>query len=179
MKSPRSIAAVGTKAMLPAGVWCDVGALIGAEEEQLVARNRAAGRAAVLVARQAVVHALAVDDAGERIRRVEAAVAVELEQVAREPVGARLGDGVDRRPRVHAVLRGQAGRGDPEFLQRVGEGQRQVGVVLRVVVHGAVEQVGDAEGQAAGDGHVDGAAEAAAVRAAGVDGGAREHEEAR
>ena len=80
---------------------------------------------------------------------------------------------VDRRARVHAVLRGEARRSDPELLQRVGEGQRQVGVVLRVIVHGAVEQVGHAEGQAAGDGHVDAAAEAAAVRAAGVDGGAR------
>ena len=67
----------------------DVGALVGAEEEQPVARDRAAGRAAVLVARAAVVDPLAVGDAGERIRRVEAAVAEELEQVAGEPVGAR------------------------------------------------------------------------------------------
>ena len=116
-------------------------------------------------------------DAGEGIRRVEAAVAIELEQAAREPVGARLGHGVHRRPRVHAVLRGEAGRRDAEFLQRIGERQRQVGVVLRVVVHGAVEQVGDAEGQAAGHRHVDGSPEAAAVRAAGVDGRAHHHEQ--
>ncbi len=156
-----------------------VGALIRAEEEQLIPDHRSAGRPAVLIARQAIVHTLAVDHAGERIRRVETAVAVELEQVAREPVGPGPGDRVDRRARVHPVLRGETGRGDPELLQRIGEGQRQVRVVLRIVVHGAVEQVGDAEGQSAGHGHIHGAPEAAAVRAARIHGRADHHEQAR
>jgi hypothetical protein len=154
-----------------------VGALVGAEEEQAIARNRAANRPAVLVPRQAVRHAFAVDDAGEGIRRVEAAVAIELEEVAGEPVGAGFGDRVDRRAGVHAVLRRETGRRHAEFLERIRERQRQVGVVLRVVVHGAVEQVRHAEGQPARHRHVDAAAKAAAVGAAGVHGRSGEHEQ--
>jgi hypothetical protein len=44
--------------------------------------------------------------------------------------------------------RESAGR-DAELLQRVRERQRQVGVVLRIVVDGAVEQIRDAEVQSA------------------------------
>ncbi len=80
---------------------------------------------------------------------------------------------------MHPVLRREAGRGDPELLQSVGERQWQVGVVLRVIVHRAVEQVGDAEGQTARHRYVDGSPEATAVRAAGVDSGADHHEQTR
>ena len=60
-----------------------------------------------------------------------------------------------------------------------GNGQRQVRVVLRIVVHGAVEQVRDAERQSARDRDVHAAGEAAAVRAARVHGRAGQHEQAR
>jgi hypothetical protein len=78
---------------------------------------------------------------------------------------------------VDAVLGAEAARCHAELLQRVGERQRQVGVVLRVVVHGAVEQIRDAEGKAAADRDVDAAAHAAAVRDTGLHGGAAQHDE--
>src|SRR5215208_3722797 len=95
-------------------------------------------------------------------------VAVELEEIAGQLVGSGLRDGVDRRARVHTVLCGETARRDPELLERVRERQRQVRVVLRVVMHRAVEQVGDAERKAAGDGEVGGPREAPAVRASRV-----------
>jgi hypothetical protein len=52
---------------------------------------------------------------------------------------------------VHAVLGGQRARLDLELLQRVGERQRQIQVVVGIVVRRAVEQVGDAVGLAARD----------------------------
>ena len=51
--------------------------------------------------------------------------------------------------RVHAVLRRHRARLGAELLQRIGERQRQVQVVVRVVVHRAVEDIGDAERQPA------------------------------
>src|SRR5215510_10518015 len=60
-----------------------------------------------------------------------------------------------------------------------GKRQRQIGVVLRVVVHRAVEEVRDAERQSAGDRHVRAACEAAAVRTSRVHRCTREHEQAR
>ena len=122
-------------------------ALIRAEEEQAVGRNRTAERAAELVAAQAVALALTGGrvDRVERVGRVEAVVADELEQVAVKQVRARLGHGVDRGARVHAVVGVRRARLEPELLQRVGKRQRQVQVVVRVVVRGAVEQIGHAE----------------------------------
>ena len=97
--------------------------LIAAEEKELVAHERSAKRAAELMTLQTVVHALAVwANRGERILRIEAAIADELERVAREPVRAGLGHRIDRGARVDAVLRAQAAGGDAELLQRVGNG---------------------------------------------------------
>ena len=56
--------------------------LIRAEEEQLVVHDRAAGRAAPLVARQPIINLLAVDDSRKRVDRVEPMVAIEFEEVA-------------------------------------------------------------------------------------------------
>ena len=77
-------------------------------------------------------------------------MAEELEEIAAERVRARLGHRVDRRARMHAVLRRQRAGFRLEFLQRVGERQRQVQVVARVVVHRAIEHVAHAERQPAG-----------------------------
>ena len=97
-------------------------ALIRAEEEQPVPQDRTAQRAAELVPLEAVVIPLAVGaDRRERARGVEPMVAEELEGIPREPVGARLGHGVDRRRRLEAVLRGEAARRDAELLERVRE----------------------------------------------------------
>ena len=61
------------------------GALVAGEKKQLVADDRAADRAAELVAPQAVVHLLAVGaDRGKWLRRVEATIAQELEARRRE-----------------------------------------------------------------------------------------------
>ena len=100
------------------------GALIRAKEKQPVQHERAAQRAAELVAHQAVIEALAgrAVDPGERAGRVETVVARELEEVAVEHVGARLGDDADRSAGVQAVLRVLRAGLDPELLQRVGNG---------------------------------------------------------
>ena len=75
----------------------------------------------------------------------------ELEHVAVDRVRARFGDGVDRGARVHAVLRRQRARLDLELLERVGKRQREIQVVVRIVVRRAVEQIRDAVRLAAGD----------------------------
>ena len=79
-------------------------------------------------------------------------VAQELEQIPGKAVGARLCHGVDRPRRVHPVLGGQPAGGHLELLQRIGEGEREVRVVIRIVVHGPVEGVRHAGPQPAGDG---------------------------
>src|SRR5687768_4214539 len=74
------------------------GALIGAEEEELVADNRAAQRAAELIAPQAVVDLLAVGAERRKVLRgVEATIAQEFEAAPGETIRARLGYGIDRR----------------------------------------------------------------------------------
>src|SRR5688572_5540754 len=74
------------------------GALVGAEEEELVADNRAAQRAAELIAPQAVVDLLAVGAERRKVLRgVEATIAQEFEAAPGETIRARLGYGIDRR----------------------------------------------------------------------------------
>ncbi len=153
--------------------------LVAAEEEQPVPHDRPAERAAELVADQAIVLALAGRgiDRGKRILRIESLVAHELEGIAVQVVRPGLRHGIDRRARVHAVLRAQPAGRDAEFLQRVGKRHRQVGVVVDVVVHGAVQRVGDAEVQAPGHGDVDAAGHGPVRRGAGLHGRAREHDQ--
>ena len=154
------------------------GALVAAKEKQAVPGDRPADRAAELVAPQPVADAFAVGAANrKRVRRVEPVVAQELERVAVEHVGSRLGHGVHRRARVHAVLRRQAARRHAELLHRIRERQRQAAGVLRVVVHGAVEDVGDAGVHAARDRDADTALKILRVGPAGDEGGARQHDE--
>ena len=127
------------------GPLADRGALVGPEEEEPVPDDRTADRPAELVSLEAVVHTLAVrPHSGEGARRIESMVAEELEGVSREPVRACLRHGVDRRARVDAVLCGEAARCDAELLQRIREGQREIRVLLLVVVVRAVERVADA-----------------------------------
>ena len=126
--------------------------LIGAEEEQTVGQDRPAEHAAGLIPLQAVVQALAVGTDGRKTGLVA------LNRLSRRnsksvpcsTIGARLRHRVHRAARVHAVLGGEPARRDAEFLQRIGKRQRHVQVVVRVVVHRAVEQVRHAEWQAAG-----------------------------
>src|SRR5215813_5868216 len=65
-----------------------------------------------------------------------------------------------------AVLRGQRARLDLELLQRVGKRQRQVQVIVGIVVRAPVQQVGDAVGYPASDGNGDGGIVAHAVERA-------------
>ena len=121
-------------------------ALMAGEEEQLVANDRAAE----LVAAESVVDALAVRSHRREVRgRIEAVIAEELEGVAAELVRAGLRHRVHRRRRVHAVVGGQSARRDAELLHRVGERERQIEVVVRVVVHRPVEHVGHAGAETA------------------------------
>ena len=114
--------------------------------------DRTAQHAAVLVPVQSVVLARAVGVLRrERIGRIEIVIAQELERVAVHLVGSRTRDRVDGRARVHAVLRAERARLDLEFLQRVGERQRQVGVVVRIVVRRAVKQICHARRLSPGD----------------------------
>ena len=81
---------------------------------------------------------------------------------------------------MHAVVGGQAARRHAEFLQRVGERERHVQVVVGIVVHGAVKDVRDAGAQPAGhrDRHRIGSA-ALAADLARVHGGARQDDQVR
>src|SRR5207253_10656427 len=127
-------------------------ALVRAEEDQLVAYGQPAGCSGELSALEAIVFARAVGkDSREWAGRVEMAIADELEGGPGNPVGARLGHRTDTGARVHPVLGREAARRHPEFLKRIGERQRQVGVALRVVVRRTVQRVRHAEWQAARD----------------------------
>ena len=104
-------------------------------------------------------------------------VAQELECIPGEPVGARLGHGVDRRRRLEAVLRGEAARRDAELLEGIRERQREVHVLLRVVVRRAVERVPDAGLEAAGHRDLHTARQHAGCRRTGLHRSPREHEQ--
>ncbi len=74
------------------------GALVGAEEEELVADDGTAQRAAELVAPEAIIGLLAVRAERRKMqRRVEATIAQELEAAPGETIRARFGHRVDRR----------------------------------------------------------------------------------
>ena len=110
--------------------------LAGGEEERLVAPDRAAGREPPLVARE-LGRVLAGD-----VRGVEAVVAVEVERAAAEAVGARAGDDVDDAALRAAELGLVAGGDDLELLDRVLRVALERAAVERVVVVGAVVDVG-------------------------------------
>ena len=154
--------------------------LIGGEEEHPVPDHRTAERPAVLIALQAIVAPLAVGaDRRKRTPRVEPLVADELESIAREPIGARLGDGVHRRGRMHAALRRQAAGRDAEFLQRVGKRERQAGGILRIVVDGAVERIRHAEREPSGHRDVHASLKVAVTRTSRLDRRAGQHDQIR
>src|SRR6185503_21028795 len=135
-------------------------ALVAAKEKELVLDDRPAERSAKLMAQQTVVLPLAVrPDRRKLIGRVEPFVPVELEQVPVDDVGARLRHRIDRSARAHTVVGGESAGRDPELLQRIRERKRQAAAALRVVVDGAVEQVGDAEILPTGDADAHPAAE--------------------
>jgi hypothetical protein len=68
-------------------------------------------------------------------------VAQEPESATVQHVRPGLRHRIDGRSRMVTVLRRQRARLHLELLHRVGEGQRQVQVVVRVVVVAAVEHV--------------------------------------
>ena len=149
----------------------DNGALVGTEEKEPVLHKRSAQRPAELVAYQPIILPRAIRlFQGKRIGGVEPVVSEKLEHISSKAVGARLRHGVDRGARVHSVFGGQAAGGHPEFLQRIRKGERQVQVVLRIVVHGSVEKERHAEGLPAGDRVGDPASHAPGVRFARPDG---------
>ncbi len=101
-------------------------ALERAEEEHSVGGDRTAQRPAVLIAAETIALALTRSgiDRVEWIRRVEPMVANELEEIAVQEIGARLGHDVDRRARVHPVVRVRRACLELEFLQCVRKRQR-------------------------------------------------------
>ena len=76
-----------------------------------------------------------------------------------------------------AVLGGEAAGRNPELLQGVRERQRQIHVLLRVVVHRPVEDVGDGGGQPARHRNAHAARHASVVDDAGLHRRARQHKE--
>jgi len=77
--------------------------------------------------------------------------AKELERVATIRVAPRFGNDVHRGAGMESVLGGQRTGFRPELLQRIREGERQVGIVVGGVVHRPVEGVLHAVAQPAGD----------------------------
>ena len=73
---------------------------------------------------------------------------------------------------MHAVLRGETARRHAEFLERVGEREWQIGVLLGVVVRCAVERIADAGRQAARDRDIHFAREASGADGSRLDRGA-------
>ena len=96
--------------------------LVAAEEEELVAFDSAAERAAELIALQRVVRGREV------VAGVHVAVAKKLEGVAMPGVGAGFRHGVHHAAGMQTASGGQAAGLDAEFLQGVGELDGQVHV---------------------------------------------------
>ncbi len=115
------------------------------KKKSFVFFDRTAERAAELIALEGIAHQR------RRIARIELIVADKLERVAMQAVATRLRHGVDRAARVLAILGGQRARFNLEFLQRIGEGERQVQVVEGIVMSAAIEYVGGSIGQTAAD----------------------------
>ena len=136
------------------------GALITAEEEQFVLDDAATGHAAELAALQGVAQR------GRVLARVEIAIAQELEEIAVESVGSRLGYDIDHTARVQPVLGRQSVGLHAEFLHRVRERNRHVHVAEGVVIIAAVQQVVQAVGRPAGHRKLAGSVGAAHVLAA-------------
>ena len=78
---------------------------------------------------------------------------------------------------MNAALRRQPARRHTELLQRVRERHRQVRVVLRVVVRGAVEAVCHTERETTSNGNADPTLHAAAVGRAGLNRRSRQYDE--
>jgi hypothetical protein len=93
--------------------------------------------------------------------------------------GARLRDGVDGGPGVHAGRRRQAATRHAELLERIRERERQVAEVVGTVVRGAIELVLDAVAEAPRHRDADAAGRAERGHAPGVHGRPREHDQVR
>ena len=78
---------------------------------------------------------------------------------------------------MHPVLRRQAAGGHLELLQRIRERERQPAVTADVVVHGAVEGVGDAGEHAARDRDLRPALEPLVAGPARLEGATRQDDE--
>src|SRR5439155_18968824 len=120
--------------------------LVAGKEKYLVFRDRTADRAAELVALDRVA------SGREYFSRIEFSVADELEQIAMERVRARFRYQTDGPGRFHARLRARRAGLDLELLQRVRKGHGYVAVVMRIIVVGAVQGVGECRVQSTRDG---------------------------
>ena len=85
------------------------------------------------------------------VARIEHAIAEELEQIPMNVVCAGFCHCVDCGSGMVPILRRQRAGLDFEFLERIGKGQRQIQVVIRIVVRCAIEQVRHAVRQTAGN----------------------------
>src|SRR5207248_890063 len=81
----------------------------------------------------------------------EIAVSNEFEQIAVEGVGAGSRYRIDGGSGVYSVLSGQRTGFHLEFLQGVRKRQRQIQVVVGIVMEGPIEQVSGREGLPARD----------------------------
>ena len=123
--------------------------MIPAKKEELVLENWTAQDSAVLIALQCAVLRR------KKVARVKQIVPDELECIAVYLIGSGLCDRTDCGSRIHSILRGKTARLDFELLQGVRKRNRQVVVVVRIIVYRAVEHEYRAGFQAAGDGDGD------------------------
>ena len=135
------------------GCWneCDVcggsgklgGSLKSAKEKQLVVLDRAADGAAELVPLERIALRR------KSIPRIHRSVAKKFEDIAVKIVRAGFRHGIDGRRGMMAVLRRQRAGFDFEFLKRVGKRERQIEIVVGIVVCSAVEKIGHSAVEAA------------------------------
>src|SRR4030095_9470597 len=104
------------------------------KEEQLVFEDGGANNAAKLIAFERILLG------SERIACVEDSITDELEKTAMKFVGAALRDDIHDARCVKSILRGYCAGFYFEFLQRIGKGQRQSLVAVRIIVDTAVEK---------------------------------------
>ena len=109
--------------------------MVASEEKQFILDHRPAKHSAKLVALQRIPLW------SEGIACVQRTIAHEFEQIPVKFVGAGLGYSVNRRRRVLSVLGLQRAGLHFEFLEGIGKRQRQIQVVVRIVMRSSIEYV--------------------------------------
>ena len=114
--------------------------MVASKEENLILNDGTSQRASELIALQRVAFLC------KKVPGIESRIADKLKRVTVQLVGARLGDGVDRPARFETAVGAHTAGLDLEFLQGVGEWQRHLCTVVRIVMHRSIQGIPDAKG---------------------------------